>query len=45
MINIFEKLKLLPKEEGIEIIKFQSKDIVRHRLVDKIVKAYSKLKK
>ena len=40
-----EILKLLPKEEGIEIIKFQSKDIVRHRLVDKIVKAYSKLKK
>jgi len=38
-------LKLLPKEEGIEIINFQSKDIVRHRLVDKIVKAYSKLKK
>jgi len=40
-----EILKLLPKEEGIEIINFQSKDIVRHRLVDKIVKAYSKLKK
>ena len=38
-------LKLLPKEEGIEIINFQSKDIVRHRLVDKIVKAYSKIKK
>ena len=40
-----EILKLIPKEEGIEIINFQSKDIVRHRLVDKIVKAYSKLKK
>ena len=40
-----EILKLLPKEEGIEIINFQSKDIVRHSLVDKIVKAYSKLKK
>ena len=40
-----EILKLLPKEEGIEIINFQSKDIVRHRLVDKIVKAYSKFKK
>ena len=40
-----EILKLLPKEEGIEIINFQPKDIVRHRLVDKIVKAYSKLKK
>ena len=40
-----EILKLLPKEVGIEIINFQSKDIVRHRLVDKIVKAYSKLKK
>ena len=40
-----EILKLLPKEEGIEIINFQSKDIVRHSLVDKVVKAYSKLKK
>ena len=40
-----EILKLLPKDEGIEIINFQSKDIVRHRLVDKIVKAYSKIKK
>ena len=40
-----EILKLLPKEEGIEIINFQSKDIVRHRLVDKIVNAYSKIKK
>ena len=40
-----EILKIIPKEEGIEIINFQSKDIVRHRLVDKIVKAYSKIKK
>ena len=39
-----EILKLIPKEKGIDTIKFQSKDIVRHRLVDKIVKAYSKLK-
>ena len=37
-----EILKLIPKERGIDIIKFQSKDIVRHRLVDKIVRAYSK---
>ena len=37
-----EILKLIPKEKGIDIIKFQSKDIVRHRLVDKIVRAYSK---
>ena len=40
-----EILKLIPKEEGIDTIKFQSKDIVRHRLVDKIVKAYSKPQK
>jgi phosphate starvation-inducible protein PhoH len=26
-------------------VNFQNKDIVRHRLVDKIVKAYSKLEK
>ena len=45
ILNKENELKLLPKEEGIEIINFQSKDIVRHRLVDKIVKAYSKLKK
>ena len=37
-----EILKLIPKEKGIDTIKFQSKDIVRHRLVDKIVRAYSK---
>ena len=37
-----EILKLIPKEKGIDTIKFQSKDIVRHRLVDKIVRAYTK---
>ena len=40
-----EILKLIPKDEGIDIVNFQNKDIVRHRLVDKIVKAYSKLEK
>ncbi len=40
-----EILKLVPKDEGIDIINFQNKDIVRHRLVDKIVKAYSRLEK
>ena len=40
-----EILKLVPKEEGIDVVNFQNKDIVRHRLVDKIVKAYSKLEK
>ena len=40
-----EILKLVPKDEGIDVVNFQSKDIVRHRLVDKIVKAYSKLEK
>ena len=38
-----EILKLVPKDEGIDVVNFQNKDIVRHRLVDKIVKAYSKL--
>ena len=37
-----EILKLIPKEKGIDTVKFQSKDIVRHRLVDKIVRAYSR---
>jgi len=36
---------LVPKDEGIDVVNFQNKDIVRHRLVDKIVKAYSKLEK
>jgi phosphate starvation-inducible PhoH-like protein len=40
-----EILKLVPKDEGIDVVNFQNKDIVRHRLVDKIVKAYSKLEK
>ena len=40
-----EVLRLVPKNEGIDVVNFQNKDIVRHRLVDKIVKAYSKLEK
>ena len=40
-----EILKLVPKDEGIDVVNFQNKDIVRHRLVDKIVKAYYKLEK
>ena len=40
-----EILKLVPKDEGIDVVNFQNKDIVRHRLVDKIVKTYSKLEK
>ena len=40
-----EILKLVPKDEGIGVVNFQNKDIVRHRLVDKIVNAYSKLEK
>ena len=40
-----EILKLVPKDEGIDVVNFQNKDIIRHRLVDKIVKAYSKLEK
>ena len=40
-----EILKLVPKDEGIDVVNFQNKDIVRHRLVDKNVKAYSKLEK
>ena len=40
-----EILKLVPNDEGIDVVNFQNKDIVRHRLVDKIVKAYSKLEK
>ena len=40
-----EILKILPKTKGIKKINFLPKDIVRHRLVDKIVNAYSRLLK
>ena len=40
-----EILKLVPEDKEIDVVNFQSKDIVRHRLVDKIVKAYSKFEK
>jgi len=40
-----EILNILPKSKGIKKINFLPKDIVRHKLVDKIVNAYSKLVK
>ena len=40
-----EILEILPKTKGIKKINFLPKDIVRHRLVDKIVNAYSRLLK
>ncbi len=40
-----EILNILPKSKGIKKVNFLPKDIVRHKLVDKIVNAYSKLVK
>ena len=40
-----EILEILPKTKGIKKINYLPKDIVRHRLVDKIVNAYSRLLK
>ena len=40
-----EALEVLPKNNEIGRLNFNSKDIVRHKLVDKIVKAYSKISK
>ena len=40
-----EIIEILPKTKGIKKVNFLPKDIVRHRLVDKIVNAYSRLVK
>ena len=40
-----EILEILPKNNEIGRLNFNSKDIVRHKLVDKIVRAYSKISK
>jgi len=40
-----EIIGILPKTKGIKKVNFLPKDIVRHRLVDKIVNAYSRLVK
>lgn len=40
--GLVEVMKILKKVDDIEIIKFSEKDIVRHRLVQEIVKAYEK---
>jgi phosphate starvation-inducible PhoH-like protein len=40
--GLVEVMKILKKVDDIEIIRFSEKDIVRHRLVQEIVKAYEK---
>ena len=37
-----EAIKVLKNVEGIEIFNFSERDVVRHRLVQKIIQAYSK---
>ena len=40
--GIFQAMRLLKNMEGVEIIMLDDRDIVRHRLVNKIVNAYDK---
>nr|WP_223266552.1 PhoH family protein [Luteibaculum oceani] len=40
--GLFSSLKILDAVDGVKIIKLDSRDIIRHPLVDKIVKAYEK---
>jgi phosphate starvation-inducible PhoH-like protein len=43
--GLVEALKILKDVEGIKIIYFSEKDVVRHRLVQEIVKAYERYEK
>jgi phosphate starvation-inducible PhoH-like protein len=40
--GLIEVMKILGSVKGIEFIKFTDKDVVRHRLVQQIIKAYQK---
>ena len=40
--GLVEVIKILKSVEDIETIKFTQKDVVRHRLVQDIIKAYEK---
>lgn len=40
--GLVEAIKVLKNVEGIEIFNFSERDVVRHRLVQKIIQAYSK---
>jgi phosphate starvation-inducible PhoH-like protein len=40
--GLIEVMKILESVKGIEFIKFTDKDVVRHRLVQQIIKAYQK---
>jgi phosphate starvation-inducible PhoH-like protein len=43
--GLVEVVKILEKTEGITFIHFSEKDVVRHKLVQQIVKAYEKHEK
>jgi len=38
--GLLQAMRILANIEGISVIRFDERDIVRHRLVKKIVKAY-----
>jgi phosphate starvation-inducible protein PhoH and related proteins len=42
MSGLIEAVKILRDEEDIRIINFTERDVVRHRLVQKIVQAYER---
>ena len=43
--GLVEAVKILRGVEGIQIINFTERDVVRHRLVQKIVQAYERYEK
>jgi phosphate starvation-inducible PhoH-like protein len=45
MSGLVEATKILRDEEDIRIINFTERDVVRHRLVQKIVQAYERYEK
>ena len=40
--GLFEAVNILKKIKGIEILKLDASDIVRHQIVSKIIEAYEK---
>lgn len=40
--GLVEAMEILPKTEGIKFIRFQQRDVVRHKVVQRIINAYSK---
>jgi phosphate starvation-inducible PhoH-like protein len=43
--GLIQSIRILDKIDGICVLRFDERDIIRHRLVKKIVKAYEDLEK